>query len=738
MDPTLDLCLIRDSFSKMSLSDSNIPYMYIVTNDEMKTLIEMKPTFNKIVSRNKTSNLPPVNVNVEDYTRLSQLKDKFNNVDDNKFRKAREKANPFEKLGNGIFRNRAGLKMANIDAVFSLTGVYNLTSYQNKTSEPFSFFAGADAPGSFSEYVQFRRPISRGFGMSLTSGLKWDKSILDTKRFEILNGSDGTGDFFTNHSWLFSHIIGQQGTGVDFAMGDGGFDVKGKENSQEYLMIRLFITEAYSQIMCLKPGGHFVLKAYDTVTEVMGQMLFLIACCFKGGMNRFKPVTSRPANSECYIVCRDRRTNDEIKLIASYLRAIMKAYDETKGAYEFEKIFDFKNETYDRFITWLTQTNNEAVNSQLKAVTNILDLIDGKDITSVNKYDISKCMTLWKLPGSYELPRWLKAKEYVSETVTNEGNVGNYAYITLVMKGDKYVPGAAVLGQSFKKFSVGHPTYCMVTNDVSLPAQDLLGKIYDKVFIVPMIESKKRTKFATEFQENMYKSWIDASYTKWSFLNPDIYKDVKVPDKVVFVDSDALLRRNINRLFTLSTPACVFSSGYGRNVMDNGLYESYGKPRYGEVIPKSKIAFALNMNNKKRSKKESTYVLAGALTMQKPDKKMYNRMIEIIKDCELKDKPYGHFGVVSGHDEQMLGELMLELDHDPVHITPGYAWDAGRVGWVPNEADRAVIHYYGNQKPWFIPRVNHWKDTDEWWSVADIIIRQFPEHAKFFDVTPNK
>lgn len=39
----------------------------------------------------------------------------MDNINDNDFRHARNKANPFETIKNSIFQNRAAMKMANID-----------------------------------------------------------------------------------------------------------------------------------------------------------------------------------------------------------------------------------------------------------------------------------------------------------------------------------------------------------------------------------------------------------------------------------------------------------------------------------------------------------------------------------------------------------------------------------------------------------------------------------------------
>lgn len=743
MDPTLKLCLIQDSFDPDVKVNDEPPYMYVVSSDELKTLVDLKFTLDH-TTRNKTPNMPPVYIDTKLYSQLNQQKDKFKGINEAKFTKARDKANPFEKLGKGIFNNRAGLKIANIDAVFSLTGLYNLTSYQNKSPKLFTFADFAGAPGAFDVYIQFRRPISRGYGISLKTGtgLQWDVKSIDMKRFDILDGSDATGNLYTNWDWMIKYIKLREGNGVDFVMGDGGFESKGDESRQEYLMTRLFITEAYTQIMCLQTGGNFLLKAYDTVTEVMGQVLFLIACCFNDGICRFKPVTSRPANSECYIVAKNRRDSKDIAQVIKGLTEIIMKYNHPKlleASFEFKKLFEFKGNTYDRFTKWLVSTNNEAIQNQLTTVNNILDLLDGKEI-DLPEYDISKCMTLWKLPGSYNFPKWIS----VNPIETSETKTGNYAYITLVMNGDRYVPGAAVLARGLKRFNGpngtnSHPIYCMVTNDVSARAQEFLGRVFDRVLVVPKIEYKT-TQMISNRQIQLYQSWISASFTKWAFLNPDIFVDLKVPDKVVFLDSDLLPRRNLDRLFTLSAPAIVVSTWRSEVYQKGGIPEIYGDHirgdlHFGEPIPRNKIAYCVNIKNEKRDKKDYTACTSGVTAMLTPDKKVYNRMIQILEHYKSKSIPYGHPGVVNGHDEQMLAELMIspEFKRDPVCITAGYAWDAGATQWVP-EYNRAVIHYYGDQKPWFIPRNNKWGDTNEWWSVADLIIQELPEYANFFQM----
>lgn len=46
-----------------------------------------------------------------------------------------------------------------------------------------------------------------------------------------------------------------------------------------------------------RPGGHFICKTFDLFTPFSVGLIYLLYCCFER-VCLFKPVTSRPANSE--------------------------------------------------------------------------------------------------------------------------------------------------------------------------------------------------------------------------------------------------------------------------------------------------------------------------------------------------------------------------------------------------------------------------------------------------------
>ena len=90
---------------------------------------------------------------------------------------------------------------------------------------------------------------------------------------------------------------------VDLVTGDGGLDYSVNFNFQEQMSFHLLFCEIVSAFSVLKKGGYFVLKLFDIHTSNTLQMIFLLSNYFDEVILT-KPYTSRPANSEKYIVCK--------------------------------------------------------------------------------------------------------------------------------------------------------------------------------------------------------------------------------------------------------------------------------------------------------------------------------------------------------------------------------------------------------------------------------------------------
>lgn len=88
---------------------------------------------------------------------------------------------------------------------------------------------------------------------------------------------------------------------VDFITADGGFEWK-DENKQEQEAFRLILAEIITALRIQKNGGSFVLKIFETFTDVTIKFLMILSTYY-GNVIIHKPLTSRASNSERYVIC---------------------------------------------------------------------------------------------------------------------------------------------------------------------------------------------------------------------------------------------------------------------------------------------------------------------------------------------------------------------------------------------------------------------------------------------------
>ena len=114
------------------------------------------------------------------------------------------------------------------------------------------------------------------------------------------------------------------------------------------------------------------------------------------------------------------------------------------------------------------------------------------------------------------------------------------AYVTLLTS-DGYLPGAECLLHSLRQSGTQRPIIILVTSAVSPRARAKLEERCDRVIEVPAIANPHASR-----PDQANKCWTDAGYTKlqiWSLH--DAY------DVLVYVDVDAIVRKNIDDLFEL-------------------------------------------------------------------------------------------------------------------------------------------------------------------------------------------
>lgn len=108
-------------------------------------------------------------------------------------------------------------------------------------------------------------------------------------------------------------------------MADGGFSVEGNENIQEILSKRIYLCQCLVALSIVRKNGHFVCKLFDIFTPFSVGIIYLMYNCFKK-ISIHKPNTSRPANSERYIICKWR--NENVDYIRDYMFYVNELLDQ--------------------------------------------------------------------------------------------------------------------------------------------------------------------------------------------------------------------------------------------------------------------------------------------------------------------------------------------------------------------------------------------------------------------------
>jgi len=214
--------------------------------------------------------------------------------------------------------------------------------------------------------------------------------------------------------------------------------------------------------------------------------------------------------------------------------------------------------------------------------------------------------------------------------------MGKFAYCTLVMRGDKYIPGALITGYSLKLISSPDiDIIVMITSDVSKEAKNLLTKIFDRVILVEYI--KYESKFPiikTKEQKKRYSVWLADSYTKWNIINFIEY------EKILLLDADTVIIRNIDDVFDFDTPAGVFDNPFSKSYGNRGFPDYYSDIKFGEKIPHANIYNGLN------KKGNVVWATAILLSPNRKDFKDFHNMLSL-------NQPFG-FNTHSGNDEQAI------------------------------------------------------------------------------------
>lgn len=189
----------------------------------------------------------------------------------------------------------------------------------------------------------------------------------------ICYGKDNTGDICQIENYRFlieymSKILDKDDPKIDFITADGGFDEGDDFNNKEELHYKLIMYEIFYGIHLQSLGGSFLIKMFDTFTSLSRQFLYLLRIYYEQ-VYVYKPYTSRPTNSEKYIVCKGfKGMKRERQLDFLEILQEMNTIDFTKST------LNICRDVPEEFIRDIKQCNHKFVESQCMFLRDALDI----------------------------------------------------------------------------------------------------------------------------------------------------------------------------------------------------------------------------------------------------------------------------------------------------------------------------------------------------------------------------
>lgn len=188
----------------------------------------------------------------------------------------------------------------------------------------------AEGPGGFIEaIINYRKKLNmvdditaitlKSSNKDIPGWKKANKFLMNNSNIKVTYGKDNTGDLYKIENIIY--LKNRLKHSIDFITADGGFDFSVNFNKQEELSYKIIFCEIVTALSTQKKGGCFVCKIFDSYTPITIKFLYILYNSYEK-VYITKPFTSRPANSEKYIVCEDFKSidNSMINLLLYYIK----------------------------------------------------------------------------------------------------------------------------------------------------------------------------------------------------------------------------------------------------------------------------------------------------------------------------------------------------------------------------------------------------------------------------------
>jgi len=253
-----------------------------------------------------------------------------------------------------------------------------------------------------------------------------------------------------------------------------------------------------------------------------------------------------------------------------------------------------------------------------------------------------------------------------------------YAYTALLIGGEDYLPGCLVVGAALRwHLHTRAALVCMVDDSIPQHARDMLGRIYDRVPVIPRLRAHDSS-YPRALLSEAYRDM----YTKLHLFDAALFPY----ERICFVDADLLPIRCFDHLFTLPAPAAVIESVDPTSQFAY-VHHMHGV-RHGELVPPAILEVT--------SDEDVTGGINGGLLVIRPDRARFEDMVARIQrpmpEWGPRHRQLYERGIRYGFPEQHF--LQVEFQHGWTAIDPrfnsmrtdlphsfGVHWTIGRKPW---------------------------------------------------------
>lgn len=370
--------------------------------------IDSKPEYNLEI----TNTIPDCALNNDIYKKLTKYKNMIDSINNIKIWDFCKKlSNEYELLHHCIKQKNVNLGIANYDPIsrsfFKMWEMCHDFNIIDNNEQKLTYGALAEGPGGFIECFNFyRRRFSqsqpsdnincitlRPYNNEIPGWKKSQRIFRECNKYKISYGKDDTGDLYnTDNIRQFSELFENK---ANFVTADGGFDFSSDYSNQELHAFRLIFCEVVTGLTILDKNGNMVIKVFDLFHQASLDLIYILSCYFEK-IHITKPFTSRSANSEKYVVCKNFTGISE-KDIENLLNTVEELSIIAQQNKYVKRIIS--NKIPDDFIKLIQASNIYFISKQIKSIIKglsyVKDKLNNDDINEIKRqqtvYSLAWC-----------------------------------------------------------------------------------------------------------------------------------------------------------------------------------------------------------------------------------------------------------------------------------------------------------------------------------------------------------